>query len=86
MAFDTILTITWTSEADQIDNDIVKSLRSLLVERLKDEAKTDGIVERETPEVSRRYFIDSAAATEFQTELTQICEQASVTTPTFTIS
>mgnify|MGYP003353561520 CR=1 FL=1 len=86
MAFDTILTITWTSEADQIDNDIVKSLRSLLVERLKDEAKTDGIVERQDAETSKRYFIDASAATEFQTGLTQICEQATVTVPTFVIS
>jgi len=85
MAFDTILTITWASEADQI-NETVKSLRATLVERLKDEAKTDGIVERQDAETSKRYFIDASAATEFQTGLTQICEQATVTVPTFVIS
>lgn len=85
MAFDTILTITWASEADQI-NETVKSLRATLVERLKDEAKTDGIVERQDAETSKRYFIDTSAATEFQTGLTQICEQATVTVPTFVIS
>ena len=85
MAFDTILTITWASEADQL-NDAVAGLRRPLVERLVFENKTDGTVERVAPEVSRRAFIDSAAATEFQTELTQICEQANVTAPTFAIS
>ena len=64
MAFDTITTITWASEADQNNQDLAAA-RDIELETMTSEGKTDGSYLEVTPVTTTRYWLDLAAAQEF---------------------
>ena len=66
MAFDTTTTITWASEADQINADLSTARKTALATMIS-EGKTDGSSLAITPVITIRYWRDLAAAQEFGT-------------------
>jgi hypothetical protein len=64
MAFDTTTTITWASEADQINADL-SAARDVEIETMISEGKTDGSSLAITPAITIRYWLDLAAAQEY---------------------
>lgn len=84
MAFNTKITLTWASAADQL-NSAVDAARTVLLAQMESEGKTDGVLERVSDVVSIRHFIDVAAANEYGSGIVSICNENAVTPPTYVI-
>lgn len=65
ITFTTSTVITWASYEDQMDNIEFDDLRSAKLTSMAEAGKTDGEAIIVTPTVTKRFFVDVAAAQEY---------------------
>lgn len=65
ITFTTLTIITWASYEDQMDNLDLDDARTTKLNEMADAGKTDGEAIVVSPTVTKRFFVDVAAAQEY---------------------